>query len=136
MSNDPATSDADVSGSSTPPHEPIKPEITFDDFMKLDLRVATILEAEPIPKADKLIKLQVDLGSEQRQICAGIKEHYTPESLVGRQIVVVCNLAPRKIRGEVSNGMLLAATHQPDAETTHVVLLQPGSDVRPGSAVG
>lgn len=119
-----------------PALEPLKPQITFDDFMKLDLRVATILEAESIPKADKLLKLQVDLGSEQRQICAGIKAHYAPEALVGRQIVVVCNLAPRKIRGEVSNGMLLAATHQPDGQTQDVVLLSPGSDVRPGSSVG
>ena len=71
-----------------------KPEITFDDFAKVDLRVAKILEAEPHPDADRLVKLQVDDGSGQpRQICAGIREHYSPESLVGKSIVIVANLA-------------------------------------------
>lgn len=115
----------------------IKPEITFDDFTKIDLRVATILEAEAHPNADRLLKLQIDLGSEKRQICAGVKAHYDPESLVGKQIVVVANLAPRKIRGEVSNGMLLAASAQ-DAEgqTVDVVLVAPSAEVPAGSTVG
>jgi len=115
-----------------------KPEIAFDDFMKLDLRVATVVAAEAHPNADRLLKLQVDLGGEQRQICAGVKAYYEPEALVGRQIVVVANLAPRKIRGEESNGMLLAASVVPEGEEhpTDVVLLAPGKEVPAGSSVG
>jgi methionyl-tRNA synthetase len=85
--------------------------ITIDDFAKVELRAATVLEAERIPKADKLLRLQVDLGEEKpRQILAGIAQHYAPEQLVGRKIIVVSNLAPRKLRGLESNGMLLAAS--------------------------
>ncbi|MEK6304496.1 MAG: methionine--tRNA ligase [Acidobacteriota bacterium] len=85
--------------------------ITIDDFVKVELRAATVLEAERIPKADKLLRLQVDLGEEKpRQILAGIAQHYEPEQLVGRKIIVVSNLAPRKLRGLESNGMLLAAS--------------------------
>ncbi|QQE12657.1 methionine--tRNA ligase subunit beta [Planctomycetota bacterium] len=112
-----------------------KPEITFDDFMKIDLRVATIIEAEFHPNADRLLKLQIDLGEEKRQICAGIKGHYEPEDLVGKQIVVVANLAPRKIRGEESNGMLLAASAGEDDDRS-VILLAPGKSIAPGSSVG
>ena len=86
-----------------------KPTITFDDFAKLDLRVAKVIEAENHPNADKLICLKIDLGSEQRQIIAGIRGHYEPSELLGKQIVVVTNLAPRKMRGLESQGMLLAA---------------------------
>jgi methionyl-tRNA synthetase len=85
-------------------------KITIDDFAKVELRVAQIKVAERVPKADKLLRLEVDLGYEQRQILAGIAEAYTPESLVGRKIVIVANLAPRKLRGLESNGMLLAAS--------------------------
>ncbi len=85
--------------------------ITIDDFVKVDLRVATVLEAERVPKADKLLRLVVDIGEEQpRQILAGIAQHYEPEQMVGRRIIVVANLAPRKLRGLESNGMLLAAS--------------------------
>jgi len=85
--------------------------ITIDDFVKVELRAATVLEAERIPKTDKLLRLQVDLGEEKpRQILAGIALHYSPEQLVGRKIIVVSNLAPRKLRGLESNGMLLAAS--------------------------
>jgi methionyl-tRNA synthetase len=84
--------------------------ISIDDFVKVDLRVAQILVAERIPKADKLLRLEVDLGYEKRQILAGIAQYYEPEKLVGRKIVIVANLAPRKMRGLVSNGMLLAAS--------------------------
>jgi len=84
--------------------------ITFDDFVKVDLRVAQILVAERIPKADKLLRLEVDLGYEKRQILAGIAQYYEPKKLVGRKIVIVANLAPRKMRGLESNGMLLAAS--------------------------
>ena len=86
------------------------PQITIDDFAKIELRVAEILVAERIPKADKLLRLEVDLGHERRQILSGIAEWYTPESLVGRRIVVITNLAPRKMRGLDSHGMLLAAS--------------------------
>jgi methionyl-tRNA synthetase len=88
--------------------------ITIDDFVKVDLRVAQILVAERVPKADKLLRLEVDLGYEKRQILAGIAQYYEPEKLVGRKIVIVANLAPRKMRGLESNGMLLAASLPPD----------------------
>jgi methionyl-tRNA synthetase len=84
--------------------------ITIDDFVKVDLRVAQILVAERVPKADKLLRLEVDLGYEKRQILAGIAQYYEPEQLIGRKIVIVANLAPRKMRGLESNGMLLAAS--------------------------
>ena len=107
--------------------------IQYDDFAKLSLRVATILEAVPIEKSKKLIRLQIDLGDEKRQILAGIKEHYTAEQLIGRQIIVIANLAPREvIKGEISNGMLLAAH---DVATGKVILLAPSESVSPGSKV-
>jgi methionyl-tRNA synthetase len=84
--------------------------ISYEDFAKLELRVAKVVEARPHPNADKLLLLQVDVGEEQKQIIAGIRQHYTPEQLVGKLIVVVNNLAPAMLRGETSNGMLLAAT--------------------------
>ena len=113
-----------------------KPEIQYDDFAKIDLRVATITAAEAHPNADRLLKLQIDLGGEQRQICAGVKAFYEPETLVGKQIIVVANLAPRKIRGEESNGMLLAASAMDGEELKDVVLLTPGKEVPAGSTVG
>lgn len=113
-----------------------KDTIQYDDFAKLDLRVATITEAQAHPKADRLLKLQVDLGSEQRQICAGVKAFYDPEHLVGKQIIIVANLAPRKIRGEESNGMLLAASAMQGDELNDVVLLSPSKQVPAGSSVG
>jgi methionyl-tRNA synthetase len=85
-------------------------QISIDDFVKVDLRVAQILVAERVPKADKLLRLEVDLGYEKRQILAGIAQYYEPEKLIGRKIVIVANLAPRKMRGLESNGMLLAAS--------------------------
>jgi len=88
--------------------------IAIDDFAKVDLRVAQVLVAERIPKADKLLRLEVDLGYEKRQILAGIAQYYEPEKLIGRKIVIVANLAPRKMRGLESNGMLLAASLPPD----------------------
>ena len=90
---------------------PDKPQIPFDDFIKLDLRVATITAAEPHPNADRLLKIQLDDGSEEgRQVCAGIRQWYDPDALVGKQVVIVANLEPRKIRGELSQGMILAAS--------------------------
>lgn len=86
------------------------PEISIDDFMKVDLRVATVTAAEKMPKADKLMKLQVDLGYEQRQVVSGIAKFYTAEELVGRKVIVVANLKPVKLRGELSQGMILAGS--------------------------
>jgi methionyl-tRNA synthetase len=85
-------------------------KISIDDFAKVDLRVAQVKVAERVKGADKLLRLEVDLGTETRQILAGIAEAYAPETLVGRKIVIVANLAPRKLRGLQSNGMLLAAS--------------------------
>ena len=87
----------------------LKPEIQFDDFAKLDLRVATILSAEKVAKADKLLKLEVDLGFEKRTIVSGIALHFKPEDIIGKQVVIVANLAPRKMKGIESNGMILMA---------------------------
>jgi methionyl-tRNA synthetase C-terminal region/beta chain len=104
--------------------------ISIDEFRKLELKIATIKSAEPHPNADKLIVLQIDLGSEQRQICAGIRNHYAPEELIGRQIVVVANLETVKLRGLESEGMLLAAS-----DNGRVILLTPEKVVEPGSKV-
>jgi methionyl-tRNA synthetase len=92
------------------PAKPDTPEITIDDFAKVDLRVARVLVAERVPKADKLLRLEVDLGYEKRQILAGIAQYYEPEKLIGRKVVIVANLAPRKMRGLESNGMIVAAS--------------------------
>jgi methionine--tRNA ligase beta chain len=105
-------------------------QITIDEFARLDLRVARVVEAEFHPKADRLLKLQIDLGSERRQIVAGIARHYRPEDLVGRLIVVVANMKPAMLRGEPSQGMLLAASW---GEV--VSLLVPDQGVAPGSEV-
>jgi len=104
--------------------------ISIDEFRKIDLRVATIRSAEPHPNADKLMVLQIDLGSEQRQICAGIRSHYTAEELVGRQIIVVANLETAKLRGLDSQGMLLAASDE-----GRVIILTPEKSVQAGSKV-
>jgi methionyl-tRNA synthetase len=90
--------------------------ISIDDFVKIDLRVAKVLVAERIPKADKLLRLEVDLGYEKRQILSGIAQWYAPEDLIGRRIIIVANLAPRKMRGLESHGMLLAASHGEDGK--------------------
>jgi methionyl-tRNA synthetase len=109
------------------------PIINYDDFAKLDLRVATVLECKPHANADKLLVLQIELaGGERRQICAGLRAFYPPEQLVGKQIVVVANLAPRQMRGETSQGMLLAAT---DPATGKVIVVSPSENVVPGSKV-
>lgn len=104
--------------------------ISIDDFRKVELKVATVKSAEAHPNADKLIVLQVDLGSEQRQICAGIRNHYTPEELVGKQVVVVANLETAKLRGLESQGMLLAAS-----DDGRVIILTPEKPVIAGALV-
>ena len=112
--------------------EPAAGVIQYDDFAKLDLRVGTIKQAEPHPNADKLLVLQVDLGSEQRQIIAGIRGYYEAEALVGRQIVVVANLAPRAMRGLESQGMLLAASN---ADRSAVIFVTPEKSIAAGAKV-
>ena len=106
----PGGSTAPVQEAAPPQVAQVPQHITIDDFVKVDLRVAQILVAERVPKADKLLRLEVDLGYEKRQILAGIAQYYEPEKLIGRKIVIVANLAPRKMRGLESNGMLLAAS--------------------------
>lgn len=94
-----------------PSGPPALPSIPFDLFAKLDLRVATVLSAEPHPNADKLLKVRLDDGTAKgRQVCAGIRAWYDPASLVGKQVVIVANLEPRTLRGEISEGMILAAS--------------------------
>jgi methionyl-tRNA synthetase len=85
-------------------------KISIDDFAKIELRVGLVKVAERVPKADKLLRLEIDIGTEVRQVLAGIAEAYAPESLVGRKVVIVANLAPRKLRGMESNGMIVAAS--------------------------
>ena len=104
----------------------------FKDWQKLKLRVAKIIKVEDIEGADKLYKLTVDLGTEKRTICAGIKEHYSKEELQDKQIVVIKNLAPRKMRGIESQGMLLAAASENHEK---VILVSPEKDIELGSEV-
>ena len=106
--------------------------IDFATFERVDLRVARVLEVHDHPNADKLLLLKVDLGTEQRQLVAGLKGHYAPDELVGKDIIVVVNLAPRKMRGQLSQGMLLAAVSDDQAQ---VRVLTPAGDVPPGSRV-
>lgn len=102
---------SDTAGSNPPmpAKSGLKPEIVFDDFAKIDLKTGTILHAEKVEKADKLLKLEIDLGFEKRTIVSGIAMHFKPEDIIGKQVVVVANLAPRKMRGIESNGMILMA---------------------------
>jgi methionyl-tRNA synthetase len=105
--------------------------ISFAEFKNVDMRIARVLSAEGHPNADKLLLLKVDLGSEgERQLVAGLKGHYTPEELVGRNVVVVFNLEPATLRGVESQGMVLACQ-----DGDNVILLQPEKDAAPGSAV-
>ena len=111
--------------------DPVKPGIVFDDFSKIDLKVGTILSAEKVAKADKLLKLEIDLGFEKRTIVSGIALHFTPEEIINKQVVVVANLAPRKMRGIESNGMILM-TEDSDGKLHFV---SPGNTINPGASV-
>ncbi|MFM8731068.1 MAG: hypothetical protein ACKOGJ_00870, partial [Phycisphaerales bacterium] len=135
----------------TAPAAPAQPEalpnIPYELFAKLDLRVATVVRAEPHPNADKLLKLTLDDGTPAgRQVCAGIKAWYAPEQLVGKQVVIVANLEPRMLRGEVSQGMVLAASDlregaapaadaKPGADLRDVIVVTVEKPVKPGSKV-
>jgi len=115
-----------------PAVKPSSDEITFEDFTKMDIRTATILEAEKVPKTDKLLKLKVDTGIDQRTVVSGIAEYYKPEDIIGRQVCILVNLAPRKLRGIMSQGMILMAS-EPDGKLTFVSPLQAvmnGAEVR------
>lgn len=109
----------------------IKPEINFEDFAKIDLKVGTILSAEKVEKADKLLNLEIDLGFEKRTVVSGIALHFSPEAIVGRQVVVVANLAPRKMRGIESNGMILMS----EDANGKLQFVNPDSVVANGSGV-
>lgn len=111
---------------------PQKEECTFDDFMKMDIRTATVLEAVKVPKTDKLLKLTIDTGIDQRTIVSGIAEHYTPEEMVGKQICILANLAPRKIKGIESKGMILMAKD----ENGKMKFVTPQQAVDNGAQVG
>ena len=115
----------------SPAYSPLKSPITYDDFAKIDLRTAKIIQAEAVPKSKKLLKLQIDLGFEKRQIVAGIAEKITPEQLIGRTIIVVANLAPAKLMGVESNGMLLATA----ADGEGFALLTTSKDVETGIGI-
>lgn len=117
---------------SKPKMKPIKPEITLDDFDKVDLRVAKVTDCEPVKKANKLLKLKLDLDGEERQVVSGIAQYYKPEDLIGKYVVIVANLAPVKLRGEISQGMILAAATDDDSELFTVTI--PG-DLPTGSIV-
>lgn len=106
--------------------------VDFSDWQKLDLRVGQIIKVEEIEGADKLYKLSVDIGEETRTVCAGLKKYYSKDELKGKKIILFTNLAPRKLKGIESNGMILAAVNK---EETEVVLLAPESDVEVGAKI-
>ena len=114
-----------------PPSVPVKPTITLDDFKKIDLRLARVVAAEKVAKSEKLLKLQVEIGAERRQLVAGIAQHYRPEDLVGKLIVVVANLQPAKLMGNESQGMLLAASEQEGK----LALLTVDAELKSGSLI-
>lgn len=111
--------------------KPLKEQITFDDFVKLDLRTGTILEAKKVEKSNKLLQFLVDTGIDQRTILSGIARQYSPEEMVGRQVTVIANLAPRKMMGVASHGMILMA----EDKEGNLRLLQPNEEVEPGSVI-
>jgi len=113
------------------PAESAKPEITFDDFSKMDIRIGKILKAERVEKSKKLLQFQVDTGIDVRTILSGIAEHFSPEEMIGKQVTLLVNLAPRKIMGVESQGMILTAADK-DGKLR---LLQPSEVVAPGSKI-
>jgi methionine--tRNA ligase beta chain len=109
-----------------------KPEISYEDFEKLDLKVGEIIDVEEIPNADKLYKLTIDIGEETKTVCAGIKQYYSKDDLKGKKIILLANLAPRKLKGIESQGMLLAAVNSDENE---VILLSPESEIEVGAKI-
>ena len=122
---------SDASDPSTRTIMPAKDEINFEDFTKLDLRVGTVLECEKVPKADKLLKRVVDTGLDTRTVVSGIAEHFAPEDVVGRQVTLLINLAPRKLRGIESQGMVLMA----GTDDGGLRFVTPEEGVAPGNVI-
>ncbi|HEY9488342.1 MAG TPA: methionine--tRNA ligase subunit beta, partial [Chryseosolibacter sp.] len=122
-------------GAGGPPTEsevkPLKPEIAFDDFGKLDIRIGKVVAAEKMEKSNKLLKLTIDSGVDTRTILSGIAQHYSPEEIVGKQVTFIANLAPRKMMGIMSQGMILMA----EDKDGKLRLVLPDNDVTPGSMV-
>jgi methionyl-tRNA synthetase len=110
---------------------PAKAPVTFDDFSRMDIRTATILEAEKVPKTTKLLKLKIDTGIDTRTIVSGIAEHYEPEMIIGKQISIIANLEPRKIKGIESQGMILMA----EDKDGKLVMISPSERVSNGSTI-
>jgi methionyl-tRNA synthetase len=116
---------------SEPPSTPLKNEIVFDDFTKLDMRVGTVLTAEAMKGSNKLLKLLVDIGFEKRTILSGIAQHYKPEEILGKQVIVIANLTPRRMMGIESQGMILMT----EEVNGKLRFLRPDENVQPGSVV-
>ena len=127
-----ATKEANLAAENSQNIEPQKDTIQFDDFQKMDIRVSTILAAEKVAKTKKLLKLTVDTGIDQRTIISGIAEYFTPEELVGRRVLVLVNLAPRELKGIVSQGMILMA----EDASGKLLLLGPNGNTNNGAIVG
>jgi len=113
------------------PVTPLKAEITYEDFSKLDLRIGKVIAAEKMPKSNKLLKLTIESGLDKRTILSGIAQHYGPDDMVGKQVIFVANLAPRKMMGLESQGMILMA----EDAGGKLVLVGPDDEVKPGSTV-
>ena len=111
--------------------EPQAPEVDFDTFLKLDIRVGRVIECKRVPKADKLLQFLIDDGMEQRTIVSGIAKYYEPEQLIGKQVTFIANFAPRKLKGVTSQGMILSAEN-PDGSLT---VISPEGDIAPGARV-
>ena len=111
--------------------KPLKPEITFDDFSKLDIRIGKVLAAEKMEKSNKLLKLTIDTGVDKRTVLSGIAQHFSPEEMVGKQVTLIANLAPRKMMGIESQGMVLMA----EDGDGKLKLLQPSEIMSPGAVV-
>ncbi len=110
---------------------PAKDNISFDDFTKMDIRIGTILEAEKVAKTKKLLKLLIDTGIDKRTVVSGIAEYYQPEDIIGKQVSILVNLAPRKIKGIESQGMILMG----EDANGELVFIQPSKEIKPGSEV-
>ncbi|HSK12293.1 MAG TPA: methionine--tRNA ligase subunit beta, partial [Phnomibacter sp.] len=121
----------ETTANTSPSFAPVKDEIVYDDFAKLDLRIGTITEAVKVPKADKLLQLTIDLGFETRTIVSGIAQHFEPADIVGKQVTVVANLAPRKMRGIESEGMILMA----EDANGKLHFMKPEDHINPGATV-
>ena len=112
------------------PIEPLKEHITYDDFAKLDLRVAKILTCEKVPKSKKLLKFTISIGLEERTVVSGISQYYEPDQMIGKKVIYLANLAPKKIMGVESSGMILSASDWEDnLEVTNIESLREGSTV-------